>query len=184
MGMLLCVGIGVLLIALPTIIGMWKIFEKAGQPGWACIIPIYNYMIMARIAGKDDIWGLLVLIPIVGIYFAIVLVIEMCARFDKEVGYAIGMILLPFIFAPMLGFSDAEYRPLGGARRRRRVFDEDDYDDRPRRRSQRIVAEDEDRPRRSRRAMEEAEDEDRPRRKRPPDDDDRIRRKRPRGDAD
>ena len=62
-------------ILLFQIIAMWKVFTKAGQPGWACIIPIYNIYIMTKIAGKPGIWVLWMLIPLVNIVFVIWLTI-------------------------------------------------------------------------------------------------------------
>ena len=60
-----------LVLAVISIAGTWKAFEKAGQPGWACIIPIYNTYIMLKIGGKPGWWLLLFLIPLVNIVFAI-----------------------------------------------------------------------------------------------------------------
>jgi ABC-type sulfate transport system permease subunit len=95
----------VLLIA-----AMWKVFSKAGQPGWAAIIPIFNVYIMCKVAGRPGWWLLLMLIPLVNIIVAIVLSIDIAKRFGKGVGFAIGMILLPFIFWPILGFGSAQYQ--------------------------------------------------------------------------
>jgi hypothetical protein len=103
------VGLIGLLIAIVVIIGLWKIFVKAGQPGWASIIPIYNAYIICKIAGKPGWWVILLFIPIVNFVIAIILWVELAKRFGKGIGYAIGLILLSFIFVPMLGFSDATY---------------------------------------------------------------------------
>jgi hypothetical protein len=191
----------VLLTYIPLVLGAWKAFEKAGEPGWTSIIPVYNGMVMARIAGREEMDGLLACIPCVGIYWGVMIIIDFARAFGKDAGYAMGLIFLAPIFWPMLGFGDARYR-LGRRslprsrrrddydegeedeprpRRRPRYEDEDEGrirrrpadEDRPRRRP----VEDEDRPRRR-----PAEDEDRPRR-RPPDDEDRPRR-RPRRDED
>jgi hypothetical protein len=118
-------------------IGMWKAYEKAGEEGWTAIVPIYNVMVMARIVGREETWGLLTLIPVAGIYFFFVLSIEFCDKFGKEAGFAVGLVLLPFIFWPMLGFGSARFRGRGKKARRRpppRYEDDDDDDDRPRRR--------------------------------------------------
>lgn len=137
MGILCCACVVPLVIMVPMFIGMWKAFEKAGEPGWAGIVPIYNVMVMARIVGREETWALLTLIPVAGIYFFFVLTIEFCEKFGKEAGFAVGLVLLPFIFWPMLGFGDARFRGRGKKLKRRpaRYEDEDDdYDDRPRRR--------------------------------------------------
>jgi hypothetical protein len=88
---------------------MWKVFSKAGQPGWAAIIPIYNVYVMCKVAGRPGWWLLLMLIPIVNFIIAIILNVDISKRFGKGVGFAIGMILLPFIFWPILGFGSAQY---------------------------------------------------------------------------
>jgi hypothetical protein len=95
------------------IAAIWKVFSKAGQPGWAAIIPIYNVYIMCKVAGRPGWWVLLMLIPFVNLIIAIILNIDIAKRFGKGVGFAIGMIILPFIFWPILGFGSAQYQ--GGA---------------------------------------------------------------------
>ena len=116
------------------IASMWKVFTKAGEPGWAAIVPLYNYMVMARIGGKPEWYGLLILVPCVGIIFAFIILIEVAKAFGKTAGFGIGLALLGFIFFPILAFSDAEYiGPDGGGRGRSRRsvsrFDDDDDDD-------------------------------------------------------
>ncbi|HSW66231.1 MAG TPA: DUF5684 domain-containing protein [Bacillota bacterium] len=92
-----------------TIAGMWKVFVKAGKPGWASIVPIYNTLVLLEIAGKPWWWLLLMLIPIVNIVVAIMVYNELSKAFGKGTGTTVGMLLLPFIFLPMLGFGDAKY---------------------------------------------------------------------------
>lgn len=98
-----------LAIAVGTIAGFWKIFVKAGQPGWAAIVPIYNIYVMTQIAQKPAWWIVLFFIPIVSIIAAILIFIGVAQKFGKGGGFGVGMALLPFIFAPMLGFGDAQY---------------------------------------------------------------------------
>src|SRR5438034_10009022 len=52
----------------------WKIFTKAGQPGWACIIPIYNLYVWCKIVGRQWWWILLMLIPVVNFIILILLI--------------------------------------------------------------------------------------------------------------
>ena len=104
MGLIIYLVLFVLWIA-----GLWKIFEKAGHPGWAAIIPIYNIFIVTKIAGKEWWWLLLMLIPIVNIVILIVVYVAVAQKFGKGPGFAVGMVFLPFIFALILGFGDAEY---------------------------------------------------------------------------
>jgi hypothetical protein len=105
-----------LVFAVLMIAGMWKVFAKAGEPGWACIIPIYNVLVMLKIAGKPAWWFILFLIPGVGAIIAILVAIEIAKKFGKGAGFGVGMALLPFIFYPMLGFGDASFQGAAPAR--------------------------------------------------------------------
>ena len=90
---------------------LWKIFEKAGQPGWASIVPFYNLYIMLQICNKPIWWIILFLIPIVGLVFYVLLNVAFAEKFGKSVGFAIGMCFLPFVFLPMLAFGDDRFTP-------------------------------------------------------------------------
>lgn len=107
-GMMICWVAIVLLI----VISMWKVFVKAGKPGWAAIVPIYNVIVLLEIAGKPLWWFILLLIPFVNIIVGIIMLVAVARNFGKGVGFAIGMLLLPFIFYPMLAFGDAKYQPV------------------------------------------------------------------------
>lgn len=96
------------------LVSMWKVFEKAGQPGWAAIIPIYNLYILLKIAGKPGWWMILFIIPIVNYVFIIWTYNMVSKSFGKDEGFTIGLVLLGFIFWPILAFSDARYHgPFG-----------------------------------------------------------------------
>lgn len=97
------------LLTIFMIAGMWKVFTKAGQPGWACLIPIYNVIVLLRIARKPGWWFFLLLIPLVDIYFLFVISIEIARNFGQGTGFGIGLVLLSFIFYPILGFGSARY---------------------------------------------------------------------------
>src|SRR5437879_8929670 len=84
----------------------WKIFTKAGQPGWACIIPIYNLYVWCKIVGRPWWWILLMLIPFVNFIILIILIIDLAKSFGKGVGFGIGLLLLAVIFFPILGRSE------------------------------------------------------------------------------
>ena len=103
-------GLVPLIIGILAIAGLWKVFVKAGQPGWASIIPIYNAYIICKIVGKPGWWVILLLIPLVNFIIAIILMLGLAKSFGKGVGFAIGMLLLGFIFIPILGFGDAVYK--------------------------------------------------------------------------
>ncbi len=103
--MLVWLAIMVLMIA-----GLWKMFVKAGQPGWAAIVPIYNLYVLVQIAGRPWWWMILLIIPIVGIIFALILSNDISKAFGRQLGTTLGLIFLPFIFYPILGFGSAQYQ--------------------------------------------------------------------------
>lgn len=98
-----------LALTLVVLASLWKVFTKAGEPGWAAIVPIYNVFVLAKIAGKEMWWGILLLIPCVGIVVSFILSIALAEKFGKGAGFGVGLALLPFIFYPILGFGSAEY---------------------------------------------------------------------------
>ena len=98
-----------LAIIVVVLAGFWKMFEKAGQPGWGAIIPFYNMYLMCKIAGRPGWWLILLLIPYVNFIFLIIVFLDIAKSFGKGVGFAVGMILLTPIFIPILGFGEAEY---------------------------------------------------------------------------
>lgn len=99
-----------LALALVVIAGCWKMFEKAGRPGWAALVPIYNVVVLLGIAGKPLWWLLLLFIPLVNLIVAIIVSIAIAERFGKGVGFGLGLAFLGFIFYPILGFGDAQYQ--------------------------------------------------------------------------
>ena len=92
------------------IVSMWKVFEKAGQPGWGILIPIYNIYLFLVIAGKPGWWILLYFIPLVNFVIGIIVSIEIAKNFGKDAGFGIGLAFLGIIFYPILAFGDAEYQ--------------------------------------------------------------------------
>ncbi len=84
-------------------------YVKAGQPGWASIVPFYNLYVMVKFVGRPWWWFILVMVPFIGIIAAIILCFDLVKCFGKGGGFAIGLILLGFIFYPILAFGDAEY---------------------------------------------------------------------------
>lgn len=104
-------GILWLAAAIATIAGWWKLFEKAGKPGWAAIIPIYNLWIIIEICGKPWWWLLVILlVPIVNIVLAIMLLAEFVKKFGQPGWHALLLIFVGFVYAPWLGFGPATYR--------------------------------------------------------------------------
>jgi len=99
-----------LAIIILMIAGMWKIFTKAGKPGWAAIIPIYNIIVLLEVVGKPIWWFILMLIPFVNLIILIIVNLELAKKFGQSTGFAIGLILLAPIFYPILGFGRASYK--------------------------------------------------------------------------
>lgn len=100
-------------IGILSIVAMWKIFTKAGKPGWAAIIPIYNIIVLFQIVGLTPWLLLLYFIPIVNVIAAIVLMIMVSIRlakaFGKSSGFTVGLIFLNTIFILILGLGDSKY---------------------------------------------------------------------------
>lgn len=92
------------------IASMWKVFTKAGKPGWACIVPIYNIVVILQIAQKPVWWLLLLLIPIVNIVVAVMVYVSFAHSFGKSTAFGVGLAFLSIIFLPILAWGDAEYQ--------------------------------------------------------------------------
>src|SRR5262249_49356496 len=98
------------ILFIPMIAGMWKVFEKAGQPGWAAIVPIYNVIVLFQISGRPAWWVVFVLIPCVNFFFFIPLIIacmDLAKRFGKDPMYGVGLALLGAFSSPMRGSGGA-----------------------------------------------------------------------------
>ena len=92
------------------IIAMWKIFTKAGKPGWAAIVPIYNNIVQLEIAGRPAWWVLLTMfVPIFGVWVAIVALIDLAKSYGKSGGFAALLILVPIVGWLILGFGKDKY---------------------------------------------------------------------------
>ena len=108
------IGIIYLAVLVLMVASMWKIYVKANEPGWAAIVPIYNIVVLLKIVGKPIWWIVLFIIPLVSLVAAVLIYVSFAKSFGKSTGFAIGMLLLPFIFIPMLAFSDATYQGPAG----------------------------------------------------------------------
>lgn len=104
-------------LALLMIVSMWKVFTKAGKPGWAVLIPFYNVLVMLEIVGKPWWWLLLIiLVPIANLVFGIWMINLLSKSFGKSTGFTLGIIFLGIIFIPVLGLGKAEYKGPAGAK--------------------------------------------------------------------
>jgi hypothetical protein len=104
-----------MVIAVFYIYCMWRIFVKAGKPGWAAIIPIYNYLVQLEILGRPWWWLLLMFVPLVNFVIGIIIIFDLAKVFGKSTGFGFGLLFLSFIFIPILAFGDARYLgPIAG----------------------------------------------------------------------
>ena len=98
-----------LILLVLIIVALWYIFTKAGKPGWAAIIPFYNIWVAWEVAGKPGWWLVFCFIPIVNRVFWVILCLQLAPRFGKGTGFAVGLIFLPIIFLPIMGFDSSKY---------------------------------------------------------------------------
>ena len=96
----------VLAIVVLVLASFWKLYEKAGKPGWAAIIPIYSTLVMLEIIHKPWWWLILMFIPYIGFIWSIWAFVLFIKSYGKSTGYAIGAMFLPFIFLPMMAFDE------------------------------------------------------------------------------
>jgi len=104
-------GVAVLVIA-----AMWQVFRKAGRPGWAAIVPIYNAYTLVKVAGRSGWWLLLLIIPLVNIVASLIVAIDVAKAFGRGAAFGvIGLWLFGFVGYPILGFGEARYLGPPGA---------------------------------------------------------------------
>jgi len=114
LGALLAVGGAMMIVALALavvlIIGLWKVYVKAGQPGWAVLIPFYNVYILLKIAGRPGWWLVLCLIPLVNIVIALMVAIDVAKAFGQSAVFGVILLfLLSGIGYLVLGFGNYKY---------------------------------------------------------------------------
>lgn len=102
---LLCMG-----LAIACIVAEWKLFKKAGKPGWGCLIPFYNMYLLCDIVWGNGLYMLLLFIPFGNFVFGLVTLVKLAKVFGKSGGFAAGIIFLSPIFMMILGFGKSEYQ--------------------------------------------------------------------------
>jgi len=102
-------------VALLAIIGLWFIFKKADQPGWAAVVPFYNYIVLLKVVGKPWWWLFLLLVPVVNLIFLIWIHNLLAKSFGKSELFTVGLVLLTPIFYLILGLGDAQYQGPAGS---------------------------------------------------------------------
>ena len=102
-------GVVWLVVVVVLLAAYWRIFAKAGRPGWASLIPIYNVVTLLHITGRSGWWVVGMCVPLLNIFVAIRLVFELAGAFGRGIGFGFGLLLLSPIFVPVLGFGDSRY---------------------------------------------------------------------------
>ena len=123
-GTMIAIGVIIVICAIIIIVAEVKMFKKGKQPGWAAIVPFYNQYVLCKMVGVNPWWVLITVVasfigevPYVGtiillavsIYYAILTGVSTARAFGKDDAFAVGLILLPVVFYPILGFGKAEY---------------------------------------------------------------------------
>lgn len=101
-------------IAAISIVSLWKVFAKAGRPGWAAIVPFYNLYVLLGVAGRPGWWLLLFFVPLVNLVIAFLAMLSLSKAFGKGTAFAVGLYFLGFIFFPILAFDESQYAPESG----------------------------------------------------------------------
>ena len=97
------------IVAVFAIVCMWKIFSKAGQPGWASLIPFYNNYVLFEIAWGNGLLFLLLFVPVANFVVMIILWVKLSQSFGYSAAFAIGLLFLPVIFLTILAFGNNRY---------------------------------------------------------------------------
>ncbi len=108
--MSLLISIAYIIMIVLSLVGIWKVYEKAGQPGWHSIIPFLNVFTWLKIIKKPYWWFFLLLIPLVNLVIVFILGIELAKAFGKGTLFGVGLVLLPIVFYPILGFGEDTYQ--------------------------------------------------------------------------
>ena len=112
-GLVYLFGISLVVVVVVMAASLWQLFVKAGRPGWAGIIPIYNSYVAVQMVGKPVSWFVLSWIPPVNFVVGPMLVHEFSKSYGRGIGTTVGLILLPAVFLPLLAYGAAEYRAEG-----------------------------------------------------------------------
>ena len=109
MPLIICIIFIAMNVMIIRYVALWFVFQKAGEHGWASIIPVYNILIAIKVAGKPWWYILLLLIPIVNIIIGIIILHGISKNFGKGGWFTVGLIFLRVIFLAILGFGSAKY---------------------------------------------------------------------------
>ena len=103
------------LLGILFLVGAWKMYKKAGKPGWAAIVPIYNVLVLCEIIGRPWWWLVLMFVPFISLIVSAIMAIDQAKAFGKSTAFGIvAMWLFPVVGTLMLGFGSAQYVGPGG----------------------------------------------------------------------
>lgn len=102
-------GVITAVVTILLVVAYWRIFEKAGEPGWKSIIPLYSSYTLCKLVFSSGWFFLLELIPVVGFVVRVVRRYRLSRAFGHGVGFTLGLIFLPNIFTLILGFNKDEF---------------------------------------------------------------------------
>jgi len=98
-----------LIAAAMSIMVMWTIYVRAGKPGWASIVPVYNMIVLLEIAGRPALWFFLMMIPVVNLAIWFMICMDLAVAFDRGIPFAAGLFLVPVVFFPLIAFGEPDY---------------------------------------------------------------------------
>lgn len=110
--MVLIYGVTILFslaVAIVMIVSYWKLFTKAGRPGWAAIIPFYSNYVMSEIEFGNGLWFLLLFVPVVNTILAYYMMVKFPYVYGKGAGFMVLTFFFPYVMFPILAFGDSEY---------------------------------------------------------------------------
>ena len=99
----------VLVMAVITIVALWRIFTKAGEPGWGSLVPFYNLYLLFKISWGNGWLFLLAFVPIVNVVVSLIAYYKLCVAFGHGVGFFFGILFLNPIFMMIMAFDSSEY---------------------------------------------------------------------------
>jgi len=115
-GLELIGGLLGLALTVAAVAGYWKALAKAGEPGWAALVPVYNLWVLVRASGNSWLWFVACLVPVVNFVAVAKVFVDFAGQFGRGVVFGIATWLVPFVMMPVLGFGDYHYgdgRPTG-----------------------------------------------------------------------
>ena len=92
------------------IVSLWKLFTKAGKPGWAAIVPFYNLAVLLEVVGRPIWWLLLIVfVPLLNVWLVVVLYLDLAKSFGKPVSFGVLSVFFPYVTIPILAFGKSQY---------------------------------------------------------------------------